>query len=213
VLAHGGHFIFTAKEDSHKTLYENVNEIRRIEKASSITLHRRHGKKKYQDTYTFINHLPLRDGKDALLVNWCERVTTHEGKTVSRHAFITNHLITLDNVDDVVLAGRARWKTENENHNTLKNHGYHLGHNYGHGRQFLAQTLLTLNILAFLTHTMLQRFDRVYIAVRQKLGTRQKFFQSIQVLTEFFYFNHWQHLIYFMAQQLELFETLLQDTS
>jgi hypothetical protein len=213
VLASQGHFIFTAKEDSHKTLYQNIHEISALGKASSLTLHRRHGKKKVQDIYTFINHLPLRDGKDALLVNWCELVIQQEGKILARHAFITDHHITVDNVDDVVLAGRARWKTENENHNTLKNHGYHLSHNFGHGKQFLAQTLLTLNILAFLTHTILQRVDRAYIAVRQKLGTRQKFFQSIQVLTQFFYFNHWQHLIHFMAQQLELSHLLLQDTS
>ncbi len=211
VLAHGGHFIFTAKEASHKTLYENVNEIRGLEKASSITLHRRQGKKKYQDTYTFINAVPLREGLDALTVNWCECVTTYEGKIISRHAFITDHLITLENVADMISSGRARWKVENENHNTLKNHGYHLAHNYGHGKQFLSQTLLTLNILAFLTHTVLQRFDHVYIAVRKKLGTRQKFFQSIQLLTEFFCFRNWQHLIHFMAQQLNV--VLAEDTS
>jgi hypothetical protein len=32
-----------------------------------------------------------------------------------------------------VAAGRARWKVENENNNTLKTKGYHLEHNYGHG--------------------------------------------------------------------------------
>lgn len=215
VLSRQGHFIFTAKEDSHKTMYEWVNEIKNIGKAELFISGRLHGRKKIEDTYTFVNAVPLRDGKDALLVNWCELVTTQDGKIISRHAFVTDHPITADNVTDIITSGRARWKTENENHNTLKNHGYHITHNYGHGKNFLAHTLLTLNILAFLTHTMLQRFDGVYVAVRKKLVTRQKFFQSIQVLTQFFYFENWQHLIHFMAQQLELsLSTLsLSDTS
>ena len=50
--------------------------------------------------------------------------------------------------------GRARWKIENENNNTLKTAGYHLEHNFGHGKQYLASLLATMNILAFLFHTM-----------------------------------------------------------
>lgn len=52
-------------------------------------------------------------------------------------------------------AGRARWKPENESHNVLKTKSYHLEHNYGHGKSNLANTLLTLNLLAFLIHTVL----------------------------------------------------------
>ncbi len=204
ILSRNGHFIFTAKEASHKTLYEWVFELKNIGKAGSITRERRHGKKQYYDTYHFVNAVPLKDGDAGLLVNWCELITMHEDKIISKHAFITDHIITEDNVALVIGCGRARWKIENENHNTLKNHGYHITHNYGHGEQFLAQTLLTLNILAFLTHTLLHLFDDVYVAIRKKLGTRQKFFQSIQVLTEFLCFGNWSHLIYFMAQQLEI---------
>ena len=47
-------------------------------------------------------------------------------------------------------AGRARWKIENETFNTLKNQGYDLKHNYGHGENHLSSVLSTLMMLAFL---------------------------------------------------------------
>jgi hypothetical protein len=37
------------------------------------------------------------------------------------------------NVVAIVQAGRARWKVENENNNTLKTQGYNLTHNFGTG--------------------------------------------------------------------------------
>lgn len=45
---------------------------------------------------------------------------------------------------------RARWKLENETFNTLKNQGYHFGHNYGLGKQHLSEVFVFLMMLAFL---------------------------------------------------------------
>jgi hypothetical protein len=36
----------------------------------------------------------------------------------------------------------------------MKNHGYHLEHNFGHGKQHLAQVFVLLNLLAFAFHTV-----------------------------------------------------------
>ena len=49
----------------------------------------------------------------------------------------------------MVACGRARWKIENESFNVLKNHGYELEHNFGHGENTLTMTLAALNMLAF----------------------------------------------------------------
>ena len=75
------------------------------------------------------------------------------------NAFITLHLIDDVSVAEIVTAARTRWKSENENHNVLKTKGYHLEHNFGHGQQHLSMTLLTLNVLAFLFHTVLHLVD------------------------------------------------------
>jgi hypothetical protein len=120
------------------------------------------------------------------------------------NSFITDHQLRDDNVAAVVRSGRARWKTENENHNTLKHHGYHLEHNFGHGEQHLASFLLSLNLLAFLLHTSLSLTDATYQRIRQALGRRTTFFDDIRTLTRYLHFTSWRTLLTFMSTQLEL---------
>ena len=54
-------------------------------------------------------------------------------------------------------AGRARWKIENENNNVLKTKGYHLDHNFGHGKKHLSSLLLTMNLLAVFLRKKFER--------------------------------------------------------
>ena len=117
---------------------------------------------------------------------------------------MTNHQLTAQTVVPIADAGRARWKVENENNNILKTRGYHLEHNFGHGEEYLASFLLTLNLLAFLFHTVLDLVDAKYRLLRQTLVTRQTFFNDIRTLTRYLYFESWQHLLEFMIKQLEL---------
>jgi hypothetical protein len=122
---------------------------------------------------------------------------------IYRNAFVTRHDLRADNVSEVVAAGRARWKTENENHNVLKTKGYHLEHNFGHGQEHLSTVLLTLNLLTFLFHTVLHLLDRQYQQIRRLRGTRQGFFNDVQALTKYLLFDTWQHLMEFMLDGLE----------
>jgi len=198
-LAQGFHFIFTCKPDSHKTLYADYIDCELA--LERLSVERRKGKIKDTLHYRFTNQVPLRDSKDALLVNWCEiTIVNAAGKATYRNAFVTDHAITAANVEDIVLAGRARWKIENENNNTLKNHGYHLDHNFGHGKQNLSSLLLTLNLLAYLFHTVLDFTDKKYKLLRENLGRRKTFFEHIRSLTEYLFFNSWDDLINFMMK-------------
>jgi hypothetical protein len=72
----------------------------------------------------------------------------------------------------VEVAGRLKTKTTQ----VLKTKGYHLEHNFGHGQHHLASFLLTLNLLAFLFHTVLQQVERPYQQIRLQRGTRKGFF-------------------------------------
>ncbi len=51
-----------------------------------------------------------------------------------------------------------------------------MGHNFGHGKVNLSQLLLTLNVLAFLFHTVLNVMAHKYKYLRDKLQTRKIFF-------------------------------------
>jgi hypothetical protein len=140
-----------------------------------------------------------------LFVNWCElTITRPDGQCLFKNAWATNHLITPDNVEAIVLAGRTRWKVENESNNTLKTKGYNLEHNFGHGQNHLSAFLASLNILSLLFHTLLELLDDKYCLLRSHLPTRKTFFDDLRALTRYWYFPSWDHLLSFMIQGLDL---------
>ena len=205
VLDEDLNFLFVCKPDSHKTLYEWVADFERLKTLDTFVVERRRGKKREIDTYRFVNQVPLRDSDDALMVNWCELVTTTpEGKVLYHNAWATNHEISQDNVVQMAAAGRTRWKVENENNNTLKTKGYHLTHNYGHGQEHLSSLLCAMIILAFLFHCLLELADQRYRKVRQALPRRDTFFEHIRALTLYMLFESWDALMIFMMQGLKL---------
>ena len=62
-------------------------------------------------------------------------------------------------------------------------------------------TLLPLNVLAFLFHSVLHLVNTSYQCIRQQRGTRNGFFQDLQTLTKYLLFDSWQHLIDFMLNK------------
>ena len=205
-LDHDLHFLFVCKPDSHPTLYQWVETFATAGKVATWSIRKWNGKYSELWTYRFLNQVPLRAGDDALLVNWCELHTTRQdtGATLYHNAWVTDLSLTQNNVAEMVDCGRARWKTENENNNVLKTNGYHLEHNFGHGDQYLAMTLITLNLLAFLLHTVSHLTDKVYRLIREELGRRDTFFNDVRALTRYLIFDSWSHLLEFMYTQLEI---------
>lgn len=206
---YGLHFIMTCRPESHETLYQEVNLLAVIGGVGEVKVRKWNGQCHERWTYRYASQVPLRSGTDALKVNWCELTIVNEetGEVLYHNAFITDHDLNAQTVVEVVAAGRARWKVENEGNNVLKNQGYHLEHNYGHGQEHLASFLLSLNLLAFLFHTVLSLCDHVYQAVRQELGTRQTFFHDLLALTRYLYFPDWDALLTFMYEGLEIAPT------
>jgi len=206
-IEHEMYFILTCKPDSHSTMYEELALLERVEGAiNQKSVQRWNGRHYEQWGYRWSEALPLRRGEDALLVNWCELTVTNEstGAQIYHNAWATNHEVGAEQVEDIAAGGRARWKVENEGINVLKNQGYHFEHNYGHGKQHLANTLLSFLLLSFLMHSVLALSSERYQAVRQSLGARRKFFESLRTLTRFFYYSGWYQLLTFMYQELEL---------
>jgi hypothetical protein len=203
---HHLNFIMTCKPDSHPTLYEEVELLEKIGAVSHVTLRHWNGSFYEQWQCRFVNQVPLREGSAALQINFCEVTITHPHtqELIYHNGFGTNHTITADTVKPIIQAGRARWKTENENHNTLKNHGYHLEHNYGHGQQHLATVLIVLNVLAFLLHTVMDLTSEKYRQLRQELGARMTFFDDLRTLMRYYQFASWDDLLDFMLRGLGL---------
>jgi len=206
VIQHRCHFIFTCKPDSHPTFYERVAFWQATDAMAVRETRRWNGRFTEVTLVHYLNDVLLRRGDDALSVNWFEIAVANArtGEQLYHNSCITNHRLTADNVVAVAQASRGRWKIENENNNVLKTKGYHLEHNFGHGKQYLSAFLLSLNLLAFLFHTVLEWSDEKYALLRHMLARRQTFFHDIQALMRYMVFDSWDHLMDFMLQGLKL---------
>src|SRR4030043_2313317 len=123
--------------------------------------------------YEWINEVPLNGNADTLWVNYFEYWIIDKGKTTYHNSWVTDMHITEQNVAELVKVGRCRWKIENEVFNTLKNQGYHIEHNYGHGKKHLSFNFFLLNLLAFFMHQIFELTYCIYQQLRQKFGSKR----------------------------------------
>ena len=196
MLDSGGDFLLTCKPDSHKTLYEFIDGV-------DLPTHRTgsgRGSRRRIHHYRWMTDLPIRDGDDALRVNWLAiTITRPDGTVTHRNTFITNLDVNRDNVEELATCGRTRWKIENETFNVLKRHGYHLEHNFGHGKDTLASVLVVLNLLAFALHTACDLTETLWQQARQRLGARMRMFEHLRSITCYQVFPSWNTLISLLA--------------
>ena len=100
-----------------------------------------------------VEDVPLsasRSDRRVTVLQCRERTPKRVKKPERQWTWITDLPVTRAEAPATARMARSRWKIENETFNTLKNQGYGLEHNYGHGHQYLANTLATLMMLAFL---------------------------------------------------------------
>jgi hypothetical protein len=192
----GGSFIFVCKPASHVLIQEYVTGV----ELPTLDVPVRRGKQRYTHRHRWLAEVPLRDGKDALTVNWLEiEILNAKGHITYRNSFVTDLAVGPDTVVELAAAGRARWKIENETFNVLKNKGYNLEHSFGHGKQHLASILVSLNLLAFAMHTVCDIADQLWQKARQKLGPRYNFFSMLSSATALLIFPSWPDLLQTLA--------------
>lgn len=109
VQAAGGSFLFVCKPSSHKTLTEYLSGV----ELDSLTETTGRGASKRRHRYRWMNGVPLRDGADAMAVNWLEiEIAKPDGKVTYRGSFATDLPVSRDTVAELAACGRARWKIE-----------------------------------------------------------------------------------------------------
>lgn len=207
VRAAGGHFILSIKEDSHKSLFkqfewrkQRAGGVRRYEQTA--------GSSGNKQRFEWTSGLFLCQSAADVRVNFLlfEETDRRTGKT-TRWSWVTSLPLSRRNVEKVMKAGRARWKIENETFNTLKNRGYNLEHNYGHGERHLATVLAMLMMLAFLIDQIQERCCELFKQLRANLRTRAKLWETMRSLFKVTRFGSMSALF---AQMAELYEIQLQ---
>jgi len=138
--------------------------------------------------FRFCNGAPLNESNPDELVNVLEYWEIHPDGKVQHFSWIAYSLLTPENVWDIMRGGRARWKIENETFNTLKNQGYHLEHNYGHGEQNLSVVLALLMMLAFLVDQVQQLCCPLFQAAWHKMKTKRHLWEELR--------NHFRTLLF-----------------
>jgi hypothetical protein len=205
VLLNGLHFIFTCLRESHRAAYGWLDLLEPGDFRTVSETRREADGHKRTWAVRFAKGVPLSGEEGAPRVNWIGlTVTDSKGRQTYRNCRATDLDVDAGNTVEPAACGRARWAIENGNNNTLKTKGYHLDHNFGHGKEHLANTLASLNILAFLTHTVLELTERHYRLIRDRLGSRREFFLHLHVLTVYRLFRSWENFEDFVMKALEL---------
>ncbi|HSX80806.1 MAG TPA: transposase [Candidatus Saccharimonadia bacterium] len=194
--AHGLHYIRGVKEGDHASLFQQVPAA---EHAGRVTLYERHDRAAgVIHRFRFVNDVPLNASNVDVRVNFFEYWEISDTR-VQHFSWVTDLRVSTRNVFHLMRGGRARWKSENETFNTLKNQGYHFEHNYGHGEQHLSVVFAMLMMLAFVVDQTQQLCCALLQAVWAKLGSKRLLWERMRALL----------YAYALASMRQLFEALL----
>ncbi len=189
-------FVLVAKPDSHKELYEWVEDLERLGQCVKGKWEEGPLAKRRYFQYRIASQLPLTQS-DQVLVNFVEVWERNKaGKVIYHNAWVTDFEVTAENVATIVGIGRSRWKIENEQFNVQKNHGYELEHNYGHGERGLSLVFYLLNLLAFVARQVLEMGDRLYRACCAR-ESRRSLWEQLRVYFGKLVFASWEALLEF----------------
>ncbi len=177
--AHGLHYILGVKEGDHAFLFRQVQAA---EHAGRVIYYERHDRAAgLVHRFHFVNDVPLNASNADVRVNVIEYWEIGKDK-VQHFSWVTDLRVSKHTVYHLMRGGRARWKIENETFNTLKNQGYNLEHNYGHGTKNLSVVFALVMMLAFLVDQTQQLCCALFQAVWAKLGSKRLLWERMRAL-------------------------------
>lgn len=197
-LLQGVRFILTAKPSSHIHLDKWIQDLDPCDYETFKTTETKGGKS-HIFNYKMIKNVPLKGTAESPMVNVFEMSVSHKnGKVLYKNSFVTNHEISSSTIHTIARMGRNRWKIENEAFNILKTKGYHLEHNFGHGKKNLSNVLLCFNLIAFLVHQLCELSCEIYKKVRNFFGARVRFFETLSTIMSVQIFDSWDEFLLFV---------------
>jgi hypothetical protein len=192
-------YLLNVKPDSHKTLFARIEAKRKSKELHNYTViengitHR----------FEYLNKVQLCDTDD-LKVNFIQyQQTDKKGKTTT-FTWVTDIIVADNKLMQIMRAGRARWKIENETFNTLKNLGYHFEHSFGHGEDHLCTMFAYLMLTAFYIDQLVEYTCHVFQEIHKKIGTKVKFWQSIKSILHTIKVESFLHIYTIVASLFEI---------
>ena len=181
-------FILGAKPGDHKFLFEWVNSAPSVEHQEFTD------ENDIRHEFRYLNGVPLNDTHFDLEVNFLEYWEKRPNGRKQRFSWVTDLPINEENAMQLMRAGRARWKIENETFNTLKNQGYCFEHNFGHGEKNLSTVFAFLMMLAFLIDQIQQRCCKLFRQAQMEARRSSYFREKVRGLFLNYFLKDWETL-------------------
>ena len=214
-------YIIGVKPGDHALLFQYLRDADEAGQTQTLTLvDERTGVLHH---FRFHNGVPLNESHSDCLVNVLEYWEIHPNRIVKKtpragqvqhFSWITDFTLLPDNVYAIMRGGRARWKIENETFNTLKNQGYRLEHNYGHGEQNLSVVLALLMMLVFLVDQTQQLCCPLFQAAwKKRRSNKRSLWEEIRNLFRVLRFASMQELYEAIVSGIDCQKPVLQNSS
>jgi hypothetical protein len=191
----GMSFILVAKPGDHAFLFKSLSILKQQDKIHTLEFNDTKGRR---HIYEWVNGIPLNGARQADNVNYFEYTLINGDKVAFHCSWVTDIPIDQANIEMLVKGGRARWKIENENFNTLKNLGYHAEHNFGHGNKHASFNFFLFALLAFFVHQILELTDPLYQQCRSEFSSRKEYWNQLRCTIRILVFNNFEHLLKFI---------------
>jgi hypothetical protein len=204
----GLRYIIGVKEGDHPYLFDAVQQQLHADNCQELDYVDEHG---VEYGYRLVNDLALNASHPDIRVNFLEHWII-DGDQSQLFTWITDLALSTETVIPIARGGRTRWKVENETFNTLKNQGYQLEHNYGHGQQHLATVFAFLMMLAFLVDQVQELSCRLFQAARAYYRSRTTLWERLRGRVTEFYIPDW-HTLWQSLAQGSVGAVLAPDTS
>ena len=190
---HDMHYILVAKPGDHTFLFNQLDNRQHVQKVEMRT------DDGVRQQFQYVENVSLNASNPDVKVNflvYCE--VSPNGQ--SRHfSWVTDLPLNETTIMKIMRAGR--WRIENETFNTLKNHGYALEHNFGHGKQHLSTIFAYLIMLVFLVDQIQLRACKLFQSARRAAGRTGKFWDTLRNLALYYNFRGWKSLYECIARQ------------
>ena len=209
-------YILNVKKSSHEWLFRYVEGHSRYlpETAGTLETSFEIGdkvKKTVRRKYRWVNNVAhIKDEDKQKKVNffeleettsWISKKYGPKEKT-SKFSWVTDFEVNQLNIEKLARAGRCRWKIENETFNTLKNQGYELEHNFGHGDDNLCNVFAALMMLAFLVDQSMETCCDYYQYLRKEHGPRYDLFNHIRSAFKLVAVDNWNQILRLLTGEL-----------
>jgi len=183
-------FILGAKPSDHTYLFRNFSTMNEVGLAQTLSCEATATTPATQTQWH--DHLQLNASHLELSVKLIEhKEFSTDGAIAKRFSWVTQLELEPSIIPKLVAGGRCRWKIENETFNTLKNQGYNLDHNFGHGKKNLSTVFAMLMFLAFLVDQVQQLSCPLFAKAMSKFNTKRAYWQHLRSCFETFALVTW----------------------